>query len=208
MASGIISAQITNAARTLYAASLLPGGPAVSPAISYASLGLGAGLLGSALTSGQTYSTLTLQAPLPAAGLAAGAVLTLLFGQTQSQSLTVATTAPGGQNSISVQPFTANAAYPAGAGVLTTPQASDLQLENEFYRKTGLTVVAGATPGEILASIYWSSADAPGQTYLELGFWASDASTTLGSGTLLARAVYWFPHTGNDSASAQIDFTI
>lgn len=206
--SGITTAQITNAARTLYAASLLPGGPPISPAITWASLGTGAGLLSAALTSGQQYSQVTLQAPLPAAGLAAGTALTLIYGQNQTQALTVATTAPGGQNVITVQSFTANATYPVGAGLVTTPTASDLQLQAEAYRKAGLTVVAGAQPGEVLANVYWSSADAPGTTYLEIGFWAADASVTPGSGTLLARAVYWFPHTSSDASAAQIDVII
>lgn len=198
--SSLTTAPITSAGLTRLA-SLLQAD------IAYASIGTGTGLLNAALTPGQTYTSLSVQAGVPAAGLAAGTALTLVNG-TQSQDLVVSTFTPGGTSSIPVQSFAANASYPVGSGLLTTPQASDLQLQNEVYRKPITNVVQGAQPGEVLATAYWAPTDAPGATYLEIGYWAADATTTLGSGTLIARAIYWFPHTSSDSDTAQLDTII
>lgn len=169
-------------------------------------VGLAAGTLASALTSGQAYTSLTLAAGVPAAGIAAGQALTLING-TQTQPIVTSGSAAGGATTIPVLSFVANANYAIGSGVVNTPSINDTQLQNEAFRTPTSTVVAGANPGEILFSTYLSSAFGfSGTQYLEAAFFGGDATSTPGSGTMLARGIFWF--VGGTATAIQLDSTL
>jgi hypothetical protein len=111
-----------------------------------------------------------------------------------------------GATSIPVTSFNANANYTTGAGVTTTPAATDGALFNETCRIAATPGVAGAQPGETLTSAYFDSST-PSAIYVEVGYFGgSTATSALGTGTLLARDVEFWSHTaGTDSAAPQLD---
>jgi hypothetical protein len=183
--------------------------PGANVAITYISIGAGLGTLSSALTSGQSYTSLALNAGIPIA-LVAGQSITLIDANADSQTVTVATGgAAQGATSIPVSSFTANATYAAGSGVVTTPSANDQALNNELVRLAAPAGVAGAATGESLNSAYFSPAT-PSGTYIEVGYWGgSTATASLGTGILIARDIQYWNHTLNqDSYSFQLDSTL
>lgn len=202
------TAQITNAGLNQLAGALLGvAGAAAAAQITYVALGTGAGLLATALTNGTNYTMLALQSGC-ATAIANGTSLTIVNG-TNIQTVTLSSAANAGDTTLNVTSFMANFSYPVNSGVLTTPAATDTALQNEIFRKAVSGAVAvGGSPGEALISLYIAPTDSPGVTFLEIGWFAGAASGALGSGILVARAVYWYPHTSADSANAQLDTTV
>ncbi len=172
----------------------------------YTAIGTGAGVLAVPLTSGLPYTQLSLAAGVPASGIAAGQPLTLINGS-QTQQVVASGSVAAGINVIPVASFTANANYATGTGVVNTPQNTDTTLQNEGARQVTGNVVAGANPGEMLLSSYLSSVlGTAGTQYLEVGFFAGDATATANSGTLYARMLVWF--LGGTSTTVQLDTTV
>lgn len=202
------TATITSAGLNVIAAAMQGvTGAAASPSVTYVAVGTGAGLLSAALTNGTVYTTLSLQAGLPA-NIASNQSLTIVNGAT-SQTVTTNGTQTAGATSITVNSFMASANFAIGSGVVNTPAATDTQLQNETLRKTVSGVIDGAGAGESLFSMYIGPTDLASMTLLEVGYFAGNASGSANSGTLLARAIYWYPHVFNaDSGTAQLDITI
>ena len=202
-----MTAQFTNAGITLLATALQT--PGVNAAVTYVAIGTGVGTLASGLTSGNTYTSLPLAAPLPTT-LAAGQALTLLDASGHTQALTASGAGnTAGVTSITVNSFTANASYAAGSALSTTPAATDTALYNESARVAALTGIPGGVAGESLLSAYFDPTTASG-AYIEVGYYGgSTATATSGTGTLIARDLQFWNHTQNaDSASPALDCTI
>ena len=202
--TGATAVTYTNAGLTLLADAWQTNG--AQTAITYVALGLGCGTLASPLTSGTPYTAVPLASGLVAA-LSVGQSLTLIDSGGDTATLTVAS--PGasiGATSVPINSFTPSVNFAAGSGVTTTPAATDLSLFNEVYRLAALSGVAGATPGESLNAAYFDPST-PAATYVEVGYFGgSTASSSAGTGTLIARDVQFWAHTlGADSASFQID---
>ncbi len=201
------TAQLTNGGLNQLAGALIgTTGAAAEPAVTYGALGTGTGLLATALTNGSPYTTLSLQSGANAA-IANGTSLTIV-NASNTQAVTLSSAVNAGDTTLSVTSFTANFSYPVNSGVVTTPQATDTQLQNEVFRKTITSGVTGANPGEVLIVLYIAPTDNPGVTFLEIGWYAGNASATANSGTLMARSIYWYVHTSSDSANAQLDTTV
>lgn len=185
--------------------------PGANVAIAYVDIVPAAGTLASALTSGQAYTALPLDAGLPAT-LAAGAALTLTDG-TNVQTLTVAVPgAPAGATSIPVTSFIASAAFAAHTtAVGPTPQGSDTALYNgtNAVRVAANPGFSGAAPGESLSAGYCDGTQ-PTALYLLVGFFGGNTATgTPGTGTLLIADVQYWNHTSNvDTNMYQADSII
>src|SRR5579859_5475199 len=171
-------AVITNAGLTLLATALQT--PGVQAAITYVEVGTGCGTLATGLTSGTAYTTLALDAALPA-NVAAGASLTITDG-TNTQTVTCNGGASAGASSIPVTSFTASSTFAAHTtGVAVAPQATDLALYNAVARVAANAGSAGANPGESLNAGYFDGTQATG-VYMQVGYFGgSTASSTLGS---------------------------
>lgn len=203
----LTTAQLTSGGLNQLAGALLGNlSGAANPTVSYVAVGTGAGLLSSGLTNGTAYTSLAFQAGLPV-GISVGQSLTIINGSS-TQTVVATVTGNPGDTHITVGSFTANFSYPIGSGVLSTPSANDTQLQNEVFRNTVTAAVVGANPGEVLITLYIAPSDSPGFTFLEIGWFAGSASGTANSGILMARALYWYPHTTSDSANAQLDTTV
>jgi hypothetical protein len=201
-------AVFTNAGLTLLATALQAND--VQTAVTYVSVGLGAGTLSSGLTNGSPYTSLPLQIAL-AVNISNGQSLTLVNSGGNTQVITASGVGNViGATSITVTSFNANATYAIGSGVVNTPAASDLALQNEAVRLSASTGSAGSNPGESLNAGYFDPSSTSTGIYLEVGYWGgSSATSTLGTGTLMARDVQYWNHTVNsDSASYQLDTTL
>lgn len=171
--------------------------------ISYVSVGTGLGVLQTSLVSGTPYTSLTLQAGLPAA-LSVGQSLTVTDG-TNVQLVTVAS--PGasiGATSIPVNSFTPTETFTAGAAAIArTPSAADTQLDNEpsGCRVPTAAASGGSNPGESLISGYFDGTQ-PSGPYVEVGYWGGPGvdsgppnfTPIPNGGTLFARDVVFWPH--------------
>src|SRR5487761_2134909 len=200
-------AVLTNGGLNLWATALqIPG---ANTAITYVEVGTGLGTLSTALTSGTAYTSLILSVGLTIA-VANGQSLTLIDSTGDTQVVT-ATGNNIGDNNIGVSSFTANANYAIGSGLVTTPAATDTQLNAEAtaYRIAATTGVAGASAGESLNTGYFDPTAPTGQ-FLEVGYWGSSTATNVvGTGILIARDVQFWNHTnGAGSASFQLDSTL
>jgi hypothetical protein len=90
----------------------------------------------------------------------------------------------------------------------TTPTAADTQLGAEAFRKKVTSATQGAN-GEILISLYLSPTDAVGIDLEEVGFFGSNASSTINSGVLLAHGLYSHnPKVNTESIQFTLDATI
>jgi hypothetical protein len=200
-------AVFTNSGLNLLATALQT--PGANAAIVYVEVSTGVGTLATALTSGTMYTTITVATGIPAA-LANGQSLTLLDSLGDTQVVTCTGNSIG-DVLINVSSFTANANYAIGAGLVTTPNATDTQLyaQATAYRIAATPGVAGASAGESLNSGYFDPTT-PTATYLEVGYWGgSTATATAGTGTLIARDAQFWNHTNNaDSNSLQLDSTL
>lgn len=196
----------TNAGLILRATADQTNGAQVAP--TWVAIGTGCGTLSAALTSGVSYTSLALDAALPA-NLSSGQSLTITDG-THTQTVVTSGPVTAGALSIPVTSFIANANYSAHTtGVAPTPQATDLALYNEVTRAAVITGTAGATPGESLVAGYFDSTQAT-NIYLQVGYFGGvSASSTLNSGTLLIEDSQYWNHTVNaDSAMFQADMII
>lgn len=203
----VTTAQITSVGQTLLAGRLISSS-ADTPLLTYVGLGLGCGTLTSPLSNGSNYTALAVTALVNA--IPAGASLTIINGTNTQVVTDSGSGALAGATTINVNSFTANNNYANGTGVVTTPLAADTTLFNESFRNAMTSGVTGGAAGEVLASLYVAPTDGATTTYLEVGWFAgAAASASLNTGVLVARAIYWFPHTLNvDSAMAQLDTTV
>jgi hypothetical protein len=199
-------AVLTNVGLALIATALQTDGASV--AITYAAVGTGCGTLSAARNSGSTYTTLPLDAVLPA-NVANGASLTVTDG-THSETVTCNGGATAGATSITINSWTPSNNFAAHTtGVAPTPLAADTALYNEVARVAATAGAPGASPGESLNSGYFDGTEAT-NIYLQVGYFGgSTATSTLGTGTLIAADVQYWDHTINaDSATFQLDSTI
>ncbi len=182
------TAQLTNAGLNLLAGALLGNtGATANAAITWVALGTGTGLLATGLTNGTAYTSLTLNAGSTTA-IASGVSLTLVNG-TNTQAVTLSSAVTMGDTVLNVTSFNANFSYPIGSGVLTTPAATDTQLQNEVFRKALSSGATGGSPGEALLILYIAPTDNPGVTFLEIGWYAGAADSGTNDGTLVASAI-------------------
>jgi hypothetical protein len=198
-------AVLTNAGLTLLATAQQSNGNAT--AVTYVSVGLGAGTLSASLTNGNTYTSLSLAAPL-AVNIANGQSLTLVDSGGDQQLITASgSTNLIGATSIVVSSFVAAFTFAIGSGVVNTPALADLAMQNETTRIVATVGSAGATPGESLNAGYFDPSSTPTAIYLEVGYWGGGSATSsVGTGTLIARDVQYWNHTVNaDSAMYQLD---
>jgi hypothetical protein len=180
----------------------------VQNGVTYIAVGTGCSTLASALVSGTPYSSLTLNAGIPAP-LATGTVLTITDG-VNTDSATVAS--PGqniGDTVITLSGYTAANNFAINVTSVTpTPLATDLALYNEIARVPANPGVAGATAGESLTSGYLDGTQ-PTNVYVQVGYFGGVASATLNSGTLMIEDIQYWSHTLDaDSATFQADTII
>lgn len=181
--------KITNAGLILLATAQQT--PGVNAALTYVAIGTGCGTLASALVSGNAYTTLVLDAGIPA-DLADNTAL-ILYDGTNSQPVIVNGAALAGATSITVDSFIASSNFPAHTtGAVPSPTAGALTLFNETARVAVSANVAGATAGESLTSGYFDGTQATA-VYLEVGYFGGDsASGAADSGTLIGiDTAYW-----------------
>lgn len=197
----------TSAGLSLAATAIQTSGADV--ALKFVAISPGCGTLASAITSGVAVTSLALDAALPA-NLSGGATLTVTDG-TNSETVTVTVAgALAGATSIPINSWTPTHSYAAHTtGVCPTPQSSDVALYNETQRLATTAASSGSNPGESLLSGYFDGAQ-PTSVYLLVGWFAgSNASATLGTGTLMAEDIVYWNHTANaDTFMYQGDATI
>lgn len=204
-------ATITNAGLTLMAAALQTPA-AASPAITYVEIVPAVGVLSAGLTSGVPITSLPLTAGLPVA-LVAFQQLTVTDGVNTFTCSVSGTGAAQGATSIPINSGTPTHNFAANTtGIALTPAVIDLGLYNGAaagIRVAANAGVAGANPGESLNTGYFDGMQATA-LYLTVGYWGgSTATSTPGSGTLIADDIQYWNHTINvDSASFQLDSTI
>jgi hypothetical protein len=88
-----------------------------------------------------------------------------------------------------------------------TPAATDTKLQNETFRKTIASYTTGVD-GEVTVAGVLANADAAGANIQEVGFWGGNASSTLNSGTLIARGLYAHnPKLSTESITFTCDIT-
>lgn len=192
----------TNVGLTLLATALQT--PGANAGISYVSLGVGCGVLSSALTNGSMYTSLSLTSPLTRP-LANGQSLTIMNSLSATQIVT-SLGALLGASSIPVSSFTASTTFAVGSGVVTTPATTDVGLFQELVRSAAFGGTAGGSPGESLNGAYFDPTTST-NLYLEVGYFGSSTATSiLGTGILIARDVQFWNHTvGADSALFNLD---
>jgi hypothetical protein len=176
-------------------------GAATDTQIHYVAIGTGCGVLATGLTNGQTGITaLAMSAGIPFA-LGSGASLTLMNGAS-SQVITTSSSVSAGATSIPVTSFTANANYPATTSSVTpTPATSDTTLHNETFRKA-VTVQSAGGAGVATTTLFLSPQDAV-SVIAELGWFAGvSATSTPGSGAMVARVLYNHQHTNLESVQS------
>jgi hypothetical protein len=177
-------------------------------AIAYVGLSTGCGTLASALTVGTVYTTLLLDAALPA-NLGGSQTLMLTDG-VNTQTVTTNGPATAGATSIAVVSFAASASFAAHTtGVAPQPLASDSALYGESVRAAILANGAGSAAGETLASGYMDGTQPTGVYMLVGYFGGASATASVGTGTLLiADAQYWNHTLNADSNMYQVDAII
>lgn len=90
----------------------------------------------------------------------------------------------------------------------TAPAATDTGLVAEVFRKAVTSVAAGASPGELIITMYLGPTDSVGTVIGEVGVFAgATASATAGSGVLMGRALYSHTHTNAESISIPVTWT-
>lgn len=91
----------------------------------------------------------------------------------------------------------------------TAPSAGDTQLGAESYRKAVTSYANGASPGELLISMYLGPGDDVGDAIQEVGFFGGTSATgARNTGTLLARGLYAHTHLGTESIQFVLDITV
>ena len=201
-----MTAIFTNAGQTLLATALQT--PGAQTAITYVDISPGCGALASGVTQGVAATALPLAAALPAT-LASGQSLTVTDG-VNSETVTTSGSVSAGATSIPITSWTPAHSYAANVtGIAPTPTASDVALYNATVRVAASAGSAGSNPGESLSSAYFDGTQAT-SVYMAVGYYGgSTATTTLGTGTLIAEDIQYWSHTlNNDSASFQLDSTV
>lgn len=89
----------------------------------------------------------------------------------------------------------------------TAPSASDTTLTGEVYRMAVSAGSAGVSTGEGLINAVISSLQASGVVIQKVGWFGGSATSVLGSGTLIAEALYNHTHS-NESLQLLLDYTI
>ncbi len=204
MASGT-SATYTTVGLNLIAGAQI-GGP--SAQVTYVAIGTGTGTLSGGLTAGQAYTQLGVNAL--AAAVPGNQVLAIVY-QTSIDFVTVAPSgAPQGATSLPIVSWTPAFSFPAGTGLVNQPSLGDTQLQAEAYRTAVSAATPGSGAGETLISGYGDPTATPSGTYVEVGWFADPSPTPVtNSGTLIARAVIWWPHAQYaDSQTFQMDGVI
>jgi len=182
----------------------------VDVAITYADIVVGAGTLSTGLTSGVSYSSLSLNVGVPAI-IASGQSL-LISNGAASQVVTTSLSIPIGSTTIAVNLFTASANFAANTtAVSPIPQTTDTALYNgtNAVRVAANVGTAGSNPGESLTSAYFDGTQ-PTNVYMLVGYFGgSTATSTPGTGTLMIADNQYWNHTNNvDSNMYQADYTI
>lgn len=91
----------------------------------------------------------------------------------------------------------------------TAPNAADVKLGAESFRKAVTSYTNGASVGEILINLYLAPGDDVGDNIAEIGFFGGNtASTTKDSGVLLAHGLYSHTKLATESIQFQLDLTI
>ena len=180
----------------------------VDAAIKYVGLSTGCGTLGTPLSIGASYTSLTLTGTLPA-NVSSGQTLVIIDG-VNSQQVVTNGAASAGANTIAVVGFTASFNFAASVtGIAPAPQSTDTALYNETVRARILANDAGALAGETLASGYCDGTQ-PTNIYVSVGYFGgSSATSSAGTGTLMIADNQFWNHTINtDSNMYQADATI
>lgn len=201
-----MAALFTNTGLTLLATALQTAG--VNAAITYISIGTGCGTPSGAISSGTPITSISLDATLPA-NIAAAASLTVTDG-TNSETVTCNGGASAGASSIPINSWTPAHSYAAHTTtIVPTPLAADTSLYNETQRIAATAGSAGGSPGESLNSGYFDGTQTTA-VYAQVGFYGgSTATSSLGTGTLIAKDIQYWNHTVNaDSATYQLDSTL
>jgi hypothetical protein len=173
-------------------------GAASSVLVGYIAIGSGIGILSTALVNGNPYTSLSFAAGITAPVANSESLTLSTIDGLHTQVVTASAPAIVGATSISVTSFNANFAYPTGAGIMSTPVATQTTLDTEFSRAPLTSAVAGASAGEALWTLYIPPPTV-GYQIFEVGIFAgSGASGTLNSGVMIGRALY---------ASAQSNLT-
>jgi hypothetical protein len=205
-----MTAVLTSVGATLWATSIQTNG--AQTAVAYVSVGYGTGVLTAALNNSTMYSSIAIT-PSYTGTIANGQSLTLLDsgGDTQIVTSSASTAITSGVNiSIPVTSFTASAMFAIGSGLVNTPAVTDTALQNEGTRVAATPGSPGAAAGESLNAGYFGPTAVPTGLYLEVGYYGgSTATSTLGTGTMIARDVQFWIHAYNaDSAFLQLDSTL
>lgn len=178
-------------------------------AMTYVGISPGCGTLASGLTSGTPYSSISLNAGIPA-NVTTGQQITITDG-TNTDTATVA--APGatlGATSIPLSGYTAAFTFAANlTAVAPTPQVTDSALYGESARAAVSGASAGASAGESLVSGYFDGSQ-PTAIYALVGYFGgASATSTTGTGTLMGADVVFWNHVANsDTFMYQSDNTI
>lgn len=179
-------------------------GAVTDTGIHYVALGGPFTTLTTGLTNGQSGIT-SLAVVVLASLISSGASITLINASGTTQAVTLSSQANAGATSISVNSFTANAAYATGSSVMRTPAAGQTALDSEQFRKALTTNSAPAT-GAGKTTTYIAPGEANTWTTEEIGWFAgSTATATAGSGVMLARVLYHRAKAATESI--QIDRT-
>jgi hypothetical protein len=174
--------------------------------VSSVAIGVGACVLGSGVASGTPITSLTVSPTPSTMTLYAGTVLVIIY-QTYYDFVTLSATAYPGATSLAITSWTPGFSFPGGSGLASMPALTDTGLQQELYRFPVAAGVAGASPGETLISGYGDPNGVPSGAYFEVGYFGGPTATSSpGSGVLIARGVVWWAHTsGQDAGMYQLD---
>jgi len=180
-------------------------------AITYVGISKGCGTLASALSISVTYTSLALDAPLPA-NLSAGQILVITDGS-NIQTVICNGVQTAGASALNVVSFLATANYAAHTtGVAPRPLAGDIALYNESVRVPVLAAGAGSSAGESLISGYADGTQASGIYMMTGYFGGASATSSTGTGTLMIEdasdETYWNHTINADTKMYQADATI
>jgi hypothetical protein len=198
--------QFVDAGRILWATAL-------QGLVTYVDFAPGYGTLSTPLVNGTPYSTLPLQAALPA-NIAGGQAIYITDGVNIDTATVVGGGATAGDTSISVMGYTAAFDFADTSTTVTpVPAETDTALYNgaggSVVRIAANTGAAGISPGESLLSAYFDGSQ-PTAVYVQVGYFGGPSATsTPGSGTFIGEDTQYWGHTLNaDSAAPQLDVNL
>lgn len=197
----------TNNGLTLIATAVQTNG--AQAAITYVGISPGCGTFSGAITASVPITALPINSPGIPANLSGGQQLTVTDG-TNTETVTTSGVVTAGATSIPITSWTPAHSYAANtAGCCPTPAATDTTLYGESQRVAVSGSSAGAAVGESLLSGYFDGTQ-PTAVYFTVGFFGgSSATSSTGTGTLMAEDIQFWNHTQNsDSQMFQGDGTI